>query len=70
MERAKRLELRNQSSDTPTLSEVTETAVSANTQLSTHASLELAEIVSTWPRLLPEIRGAILTLVRLAAADK
>jgi hypothetical protein len=61
------LELGNQSSDTPTPSEVTESAPPADTQLSTQAGLELAEIVSAWPRLRPEIRGVILTLVRLAA---
>jgi len=67
MERAKRLELGNQSSDTPTPSKVAESAPPANTQLSTQAGLELAEIVSAWPRLRPEIRGAMLTLVRVAA---
>jgi hypothetical protein len=70
MERAKRLELSNQSSDTPATSEVTESAPPADTQLRTQAGLELAEIVSVWPRLRPEIRGAMLTLVRLAATDK
>jgi hypothetical protein len=70
MERAKRLELGNQISDTPTPSQVAESAPPADTQLSTHASLELAEIVSAWPRLRPEIRAAMLTLVRLAAVAK
>jgi hypothetical protein len=67
MERAKRLELGDQSSDMPTTSQVTETAIPADTQLSTQAALELAEIVSAWPRLGPEIRVAVLTLVRMAA---
>jgi len=66
MERAKRLELGNQSSDTPVTSQVAEPAPPADTQLSTQAGLELAEIVSAWPRLHPEIRAAVLTLVRLA----
>jgi len=67
MERAKRLELGSQNSDTPATSQVAESAPPADTQLSTQAGLELAEIVSAWPRLRPEIRGAMLTLVRLAA---
>jgi integrase len=67
MERAKRLELSNQNSDTPATSQVTESASPADTQLSIQAGLELAEIVSAWPRLRPEIRGAMLTLVRVAA---
>jgi hypothetical protein len=70
MERAKRLEISNQSSDTPTPAEGADSAAPADTQLSTQAGLELAEIVSAWPRLRPEIRGAILTLARLAVADK
>jgi hypothetical protein len=67
MERAKRLEL---IAGKPEPSEHTIVANSANTtdtQLSTRAGLELAEIVSAWPRLRPEIRTAVLTLVRLAA---
>jgi hypothetical protein len=67
MERAKRLELGNQSPDTPATSQVTDSAASTDTQLSTPAGLELAEIVSAWPRLRPEIRTAVLTLVRMAA---
>jgi hypothetical protein len=67
MERAKRLELSNQSSDTSTPAEVAESAPPADTQLSTQAGLEVAEIVSAWPRLRPEIRTAVLTLVRMAA---
>lgn len=67
MERAKRLELGNQSSDAPTPSEVADSAPPADTQLSTQAGLELAEIVSAWPQLRPEIRTAVLTLVRMAA---
>jgi hypothetical protein len=67
MERAKKLELGNQNSDTTTPSGVTESAPPADTQLSTSAGLELAEIVSAWPRLRPEIRTAVLTLVRMAA---
>ena len=70
MERAKRLELGNHNSDTPTLAEVADSAPPADTQLSTQAGLEVAEIVTAWPRLRPEIRNAVLTLVRLAAADK
>lgn len=70
MERAKKLELGNQNSDTTTPSGVTESAPPADTQLSTQAGLDLAEIVSAWPRLRTEIRGAILTLVRLTAAHK
>jgi len=67
MERAKRHELGNHNSDTPTPSEVAESALPADTQLSTPAGLELAEIVSAGPRLRPEIRTVVLTLVRMAA---
>ncbi|PTY05665.1 hypothetical protein DB347_14965 [Opitutaceae bacterium EW11] len=67
MERAKRLELNNQSLDTPTRAQVTESAAPADTQLSTQAGLELADIVSAWPQLRPEIRTAVFTLVRMAA---
>ena len=67
MERAKKLELGNQNSDTTTPSGVTESAPPADTQLSTQAGFALAEIVSAWPRLRPEIRAAMLTLVRAAA---
>ncbi|MFT3782308.1 MAG: hypothetical protein QM790_09855 [Nibricoccus sp.] len=48
-------------------SQVIESATPADTQLSTQAGLELAEIISAWPRLRPEIRTAVLTLVRVAA---
>jgi len=70
MERAKKLELGNQNSDTTTPSGVTESAPPADTQLSTQAGWELAEIVSAWPRLRPKICGAMLTLARVAAAGK
>jgi hypothetical protein len=65
MEQVKRLELSNQSSDTPATSQVAESAPPADTQLSTQAGLELAEIISAWPRLRPEIRGAMFTVVRM-----
>ena len=70
MERAKRLELGNQSPDTPAQPEVAESVPPADTQLSTQGGLDLAEIVSAWPRLHPEIRTAVLTLIRVAAAEK
>ena len=66
MERAKRLEL---IAGKPEPSEHTIVANSANTtdtQLSTHAGNELAEIISAWPSLNPEVRAAVLTLVRVA----
>ena len=66
MERAKRLEL---IAGKPEPSEHIIVANSANTtdtQLSTHAGNELAEIISAWPSLSPEVRAAVLTLVRVA----
>ncbi|MEO7796698.1 MAG: hypothetical protein ABIY47_03115 [Opitutaceae bacterium] len=68
MERAKRLELNDlqmqQSqhvTDTPTLSP-------ANTATITPGQ-ELAEIIAAWTKLPPEIRTAVLTLVRLSKLD-
>jgi uncharacterized protein with PhoU and TrkA domain len=69
MERAKRLELNAGKSETSEQSAVVNSANATDTQLSTHAA-ELAEIVSAWPRLSPEIRVAMLTLVRVAAREK
>ena len=61
MERAKRLELRAEKSETPERIVVMKSANSADTQLSTHAGNDLAEIVSAWPALSPEVRAAVLS---------
>jgi hypothetical protein len=67
MERAKRLELNAGNSETAEPIAVVNSAVTTDTQLSTHAGNELAEIVAAWPSLSPEVRSSVLTLVRVAA---
>jgi len=67
LERAKRCELEAVKSGLSEQKNVTNFANTTDTQLSTHAGNELAEIVSTWPSLSPEVRAAVLTLVRVAA---
>jgi hypothetical protein len=69
MERAKRLELNAAKPETPEQIAVVNSENTTDTQLSTHVA-ELAEIVSAWPRLKPDIRAAMLTLVQMAAREK
>jgi hypothetical protein len=66
MERAKRLELNAAKPERSEQSTVVNSLKATDTQLSTHAGSELAEIISAWPSS-PEVRAAVLTLVRVAA---
>jgi len=67
MERAKRLELSEQNAEVTEIKSDIESRDTGCTQIDAHGGAELAEIGAAWPRLSPEIRAAVLTLIKVAA---
>ena len=65
LERAKRLELSEQNSEVIEIKSDVESRDSGCTQIDTHGDAEFAEIAAAWPTLPPEIRAAVLTLIRV-----
>jgi len=68
MERAKRLELNDLK--TQQSQHVMDTSSPPSTDTATVTpGLELAEIIAAWTKLPPEIRSAVLTLIRVSKLD-
>jgi hypothetical protein len=66
MERAKRLELSQRNSEVIEIKSDIESRNTGCTQIDAHGDAELAEIAAAWPTLPPEIRIALVTLLRAA----
>jgi hypothetical protein len=66
MERAKRLELSERNSEVIEIKSDIESPDTGCSQIDAHGDAEFAEIAAAWPKLLPEIRTAVLTLLRAA----
>jgi hypothetical protein len=63
---AKRLELSEQDSEVIEIKPDVENHNTGCTQIDTHGDAELFEIAAAWPGLPPEIRTALVTLLRAA----
>jgi hypothetical protein len=70
MERAKRLELSEQNSEVIEIKSDVEVRGTRRTQIDTHCDAEFAEIAAAWPKLSPEIRAAVSTLIKAAMLKK
>jgi hypothetical protein len=68
LERAKRLELSTQNSEVIEIKSDIESHDTGCSQIDAHADAEFAEIAAAWPGLSPEIRAAVLTLIKVAAS--
>jgi hypothetical protein len=66
LERAGRLELSDQNSEVIEIKSDGESRDTGCTQIDAHGGAELAEIAAAWPGLTPEIRAALVTLLRAA----
>jgi hypothetical protein len=66
LERAKRLELSERNSEVIEIKSDVESRDTGCTQIDTHGGAEFAEIAAAWPQLPPEIRTALVTLLRAA----
>jgi hypothetical protein len=66
MERTKRLELSGRNSEVIEIKSDVESRDTGCTQIDTHGDAEFAEIAAAWPKLPPEIRTAVVTLLRAA----
>jgi hypothetical protein len=64
---AKRLELSERNSEVIEIKSDVEVRDTGCTQIDTHGDAEFAEIAAAWPRLPPEIRTALVTLLRAAS---
>jgi hypothetical protein len=66
MERAKRLELSERNSEVIEIKPDVESHDTGCTQIDAHADAEFVEIAAAWPNLSPEVRTALVTLLRAA----
>ena len=66
LERAKRLELSERNAEVFEIKSNVESPDTGCTPIDTHGDAGFAEIAAAWPNLPPEIRAALVTLLRAA----
>jgi hypothetical protein len=70
MERPKKLEFPSADLDISASQSLAKPSNVTDTQLSTHGTSGLAEIVSAWPSLGPDVQDSVLTLVLVANSPR